>query len=160
MAQYYLAKKEVSAPTTAHATDNPQLLALSMKSFEYCQKLKEMGYVVDAWCIVGKPAGVWIIKVEDLAELDDILMNLPMFPFVQWHVEALTDYGARYNGLRAMIQDKLSNRGTIQQLCNEFWKSQGQEVSATPGMKDVDMEPPAELKEGPGVTALRAIEGR
>lgn len=55
----------------------------------YSQELQRSGKWRHIWRITGNYANVSIFDVESNAELHDLLMGLPLFPYMEIKVEAL-----------------------------------------------------------------------
>ncbi|HEY4073999.1 MAG TPA: muconolactone Delta-isomerase [Herbaspirillum sp.] len=71
--------------------DMPQSIADSLKSREkeIAQKLQQVGKWRHLWRIAGRYANVSIFDVDSNTELHDLLMSLPLFPYMKIEVEPL-----------------------------------------------------------------------
>lgn len=62
---------------------------LKKRERELAQELQRSGKWRHIWRIVGQYANVSIFDVESPTELHDLLMTLPLFPYMRIEVEAL-----------------------------------------------------------------------
>ncbi|VEA66494.1 Muconolactone Delta-isomerase [Serratia plymuthica] len=71
--------------------DMPKNIADDIKQREkkYSQQLQTAGKWRHIWRVVGSYANVSIFDVESNTELHDILFALPLYPYMEIHVEAL-----------------------------------------------------------------------
>ncbi|ADZ92842.1 muconolactone Delta-isomerase [Marinomonas mediterranea] len=63
--------------------------AIKLKEKNYAQKLQEDGIWMHLWRVVGQYANVSIFDVKDNTELHDLLMGLPLYPFMEMSVTPL-----------------------------------------------------------------------
>ena len=72
-------------------SDMPTALADDLKSREreLAQDLQRRGKWRHLWRIAGRYANISIFDVESNAELHDLLVALPLFPYMKIEVEAL-----------------------------------------------------------------------
>jgi len=55
-------------------------------------ELQRAGTWVHLWRVVGQYSNISVFDVGDTGELHDLLWSLPLFPFMQVQVTALTDH--------------------------------------------------------------------
>ncbi|MEU5841521.1 muconolactone Delta-isomerase [Rhodococcus sp. NPDC047139] len=60
----------------------------------YSQDLQRQGKWREIWRIVGQYSNISIFDVESADELHEILWNLPLFPYMNIEVTALTKHGS------------------------------------------------------------------
>ena len=72
-------------------TDMPAEVAAEIKGREkaYAQGLQEKGKWRHLWRVAGSYANVSIFDVEDNAELQELISNLPLFPYMDITVAPL-----------------------------------------------------------------------
>lgn len=72
-------------------TDMPEDVAAQIKAKEkaYAQTLQQQGKWRHLWRIAGSYANVSIFDVDDNTELQDIISNLPLFPYMEISVKPL-----------------------------------------------------------------------
>lgn len=63
--------------------------ALKSRERELAQSLQHSGKWRHLWRVVGRYANVSIFDVASAAELHDLLLSLPLFPYMKIEVEAL-----------------------------------------------------------------------
>lgn len=63
--------------------------ALKSRERELAQSLQRSGKWRHLWRVVGRYANVSIFDVASAAELHDLLLSLPLFPYMKIEVEAL-----------------------------------------------------------------------
>ncbi|MBM7459072.1 muconolactone Delta-isomerase [Rhodococcus coprophilus] len=74
---------------------DPDLRAETLaREKEYSQELQRQGKWPEIWRIVGKYSNISIFDVESADELHEILFGLPLFPFMNIEVTALTRHGS------------------------------------------------------------------
>ncbi|MEV4633727.1 muconolactone Delta-isomerase [Rhodococcus coprophilus] len=74
---------------------DPDLRAETLaREKEYSQELQRQGKWPEIWRIVGKYSNISIFDVESADELHEILFDLPLFPFMNIEVTALTRHGS------------------------------------------------------------------
>ncbi|MEV1133886.1 muconolactone Delta-isomerase [Rhodococcus coprophilus] len=74
---------------------DPDLRAETLaREKEYSQELQRQGKWPEIWRIVGKYSNISIFDVESADELHEILFGLPLFPFMNIEVTALTKHGS------------------------------------------------------------------
>ncbi|MDO6415311.1 muconolactone Delta-isomerase [Sphingomonas sp. BIUV-7] len=69
--------------------DQDEFNRLKTAEKKLSQDLQEKGVWRHIWRVVGQYANVSIFDVEDNAELHDVLMGLPLYPFMDVRVTAL-----------------------------------------------------------------------
>ncbi|ATJ81557.1 muconolactone Delta-isomerase [Halomonas beimenensis] len=71
--------------------DMPAEQAAEIKAKEkaYAQELQQAGKWRHLWRVAGSYANVSIFDVEDNAELQDLISNLPLFPYMEIRVKPL-----------------------------------------------------------------------
>ena len=69
--------------------DQDEFNRLKAAEKKLSQELQEKGVWRHIWRIVGQYANVSIFDVDDNAQLHDILMGLPLYPFMDIRVTAL-----------------------------------------------------------------------
>ncbi|XKE46170.1 muconolactone Delta-isomerase [Halomonas organivorans] len=71
--------------------DMPAEQAAEIKAREkaYAQELQQAGKWRHLWRVAGSYANVSIFDVEDNAELQDLISNLPLFPYMEIRVKPL-----------------------------------------------------------------------
>lgn len=71
--------------------DMPEAAAASLKSREreIAQGLQRSGVWRHLWRVAGKYANVSVFDVADNAQLHDVLMSLPLFPYMKIDVRPL-----------------------------------------------------------------------
>jgi muconolactone D-isomerase len=62
---------------------------LAAEEHARAKELQDQGRWLHLWRVVGKTANVSIFDVESPSELHDILMSMPLFPFMDVEVVAL-----------------------------------------------------------------------
>ena len=74
--------------------DMPAEVAADIKAREkaYAQDLQKQGKWRHLWRVAGSYANVSIFDVEDNAELQDLISNLPLFPYMNITVAPLCRY--------------------------------------------------------------------
>ena len=79
----YFVKGELSG-TTPLPPD--QWLPLVVKEWETMIRYAEQGKVVACGKLAGRRGECGIFDVDSPGELDDLVRNLPLFPFIDWEV--------------------------------------------------------------------------
>ncbi|MDW5376370.1 muconolactone Delta-isomerase [Halomonas sp. HP20-15] len=71
--------------------DMPTGRAADIKATEkaYAQQLQQQGKWRHLWRVAGSYANVSVFDVEDNAELQEIISNLPLFPYMEIRVRPL-----------------------------------------------------------------------
>jgi muconolactone D-isomerase len=69
--------------------DQDEFNKLKAAEKQLSQELQEKGVWRHIWRVVGQYANVSIFDVDDNAQLHDILMGLPLYPFMEIRVTAL-----------------------------------------------------------------------
>ena len=77
-----------------HDVDNEEIRALSAAEVKLAKRLQREGKWLHIWRIAGKWANTSIFKVNDADELHDILSSLPLFPYMEIDVTALSRHPA------------------------------------------------------------------
>jgi len=72
-----------------YGTDPGKIQQLSAQEHERAKTLQEQGKWLHLWRVAGKFANISVFKVEDAAELHEILNSLPLYPFIEVEVTAL-----------------------------------------------------------------------
>lgn len=72
-------------------TDMPADQAADIKAAEktYSQELQRSGKWRHLWRVAGSYSNLSIFDVEDNAELQQLIANLPLFPYMEIHVRPL-----------------------------------------------------------------------
>lgn len=79
-------KMTVNIPSTL---DTKSAEDLKLKEREFSQKLQREGKWKHIWRIAGHYANYSIFDVHDAEELHSIMMQLPLYPYMEVEVEAL-----------------------------------------------------------------------
>jgi muconolactone D-isomerase len=74
--------------------DAARLDKLKAREKAMCQDLQTKGIWRHIWRIAGRYANVSVFEVENPAQLHDILINLPLFPYMEVEVQALCRHGS------------------------------------------------------------------
>lgn len=82
----FMVEMDVSIPLDFNADEAVRLKAAEKVRF---QELQTAGTWRHIWRVVGQYANVSIFDVENNARLHDILMSLPLYPFMTMRVTAL-----------------------------------------------------------------------
>lgn len=69
--------------------DPVKVTELKIKEKELSQKLQREGKWPHIWRLAGLYANVSIFDVKDAQELHDIMMSLPLYPYMEIEVQAL-----------------------------------------------------------------------
>jgi len=72
-----------------HDTDPEKIKELSALEHERAKELQQQGKWVHLWRVAGKFANVSVFKVDDPAELHEVLNSLPLYPYMEVEVTAL-----------------------------------------------------------------------
>jgi muconolactone D-isomerase len=72
-----------------HDTDPEKIKELSAQEHERAKELQQQGKWVHLWRVAGKFANVSVFKVDDPAELHEVLNSLPLYPYMEVEVTAL-----------------------------------------------------------------------
>lgn len=82
----YLVHMDINLPT-----DMPAEEAAEIKATEkaYSQELQRSGKWRHLWRVAGSYSNVSIFDVEDNAELQELVSNLPLFPYMEISVKPL-----------------------------------------------------------------------
>ncbi|AML57926.1 Muconolactone isomerase [Serratia rubidaea] len=72
-------------------SDMPAAVAdeIKLREKRYAQQLQTQGKWRHLWRVAGKYANVSIFDVDSNSELHEILSALPLFPYMEMHIEAL-----------------------------------------------------------------------
>jgi muconolactone delta-isomerase len=73
-------------------TDPEKVAQLNAQEHERAKELQLQGKWLHLWRVAGKYANVSIFKVENAEELHDILNSLPLYPFMEVEVTALSHH--------------------------------------------------------------------
>ncbi|NML11987.1 muconolactone Delta-isomerase [Sphingobium sp. AR-3-1] len=82
----FMVEMDVNIPLGFDPEEAAQLKAAEKARF---QELQQAGTWRHIWRVVGQYANVSIFDVPSNTELHDILMSLPLYPFMTMHVTAL-----------------------------------------------------------------------
>tara|TARA_R110002033_G_scaffold22592_3_gene54317 strand:+ start:2003 stop:2287 length:285 start_codon:yes stop_codon:yes gene_type:complete len=82
----FMVQMDVKVPHDFDAAEFAQLKAAEKIRAEELQRSGKWRHL---WRIVGQYANVSIFEVDDTTELHDIMMSLPLFPFMTIEVTAL-----------------------------------------------------------------------
>jgi muconolactone D-isomerase len=82
----FMVRMDVDVP---HGFDAAQFEALKATEKARALELQQSGKWRHLWRIAGQYANVSIFDVADAAELHDIMLSLPLFPFMKVEVTAL-----------------------------------------------------------------------
>lgn len=77
-----------------HDADKDAIRSLSETEIELARTLQREGKWLHIWRIAGKWANTSIFNVDDADELHDILSSLPLFPYMEIEVIALSRHPA------------------------------------------------------------------
>jgi muconolactone D-isomerase len=72
-----------------HDIDSEKIKDLGVKEHERAAELQRQGKWLHLWRVAGQWANISIFKVENPAELHEILESLPLYPFMNVEVAAL-----------------------------------------------------------------------
>ena len=72
-----------------HDVDAEEFEATKQREKQYAQALQQSGKWRHLWRIVGQYKNISIFDVESSQELHDLLMGLPLYPYMNVRVEAL-----------------------------------------------------------------------
>lgn len=97
----YLLKAEVKQ---APPVTQEEFLELAVREWEYIRGLSG-GKVVAAWAMAGRKGGVVVLDVESIDELEDIVYQLPLYPFLdEIEIIPLRDPQERLGFLRKALR--------------------------------------------------------
>ncbi|MES2045102.1 MAG: muconolactone Delta-isomerase [Pseudomonadota bacterium] len=82
----FMVRMDVAVP---HGVDPVAFEALKVEEKAKAQELQRAGTWRHLWRIAGRYANVSIFDVTDAGQLHDILLGLPLFPFMSIEVTAL-----------------------------------------------------------------------
>ncbi|MGD9712580.1 MAG: muconolactone Delta-isomerase [Thermomicrobiales bacterium] len=85
----FMVRMDVNVP---HDFDRVRFETLKAEEKARAEELQRAGTWRHLWRIVGQYANISIFDVTDLAELHDLLMGLPLFPFMKIEVTALCQH--------------------------------------------------------------------
>ncbi len=85
----YLVKMRVNIP---HDADKEKVEKLKAEEKAYSQALQRDGKWPHIWRVTGKYENYSIFDVEDNDELHNLLMNLPLLPYLEMDVTALSKH--------------------------------------------------------------------
>ena len=77
-----------------HDADKNEIRSLSETEIELARTLQRQGKWLHIWRIAGKWANTSIFNVDDADELHDILSSLPLYPYMEIEVIALSRHPA------------------------------------------------------------------
>lgn len=89
---HFLAQMEVTIP---HDIDKARLESLMAAERERAQELQRQGKWPELWRVAGRYANVSVLDVESVDELHELLSSLPMFPFLDIKVTAMTRHPSK-----------------------------------------------------------------
>jgi len=72
-----------------HGADPEKFNTLSAEEHERAKELQQQGKWLHLWRVAGKFANISVFKVDDPAELHEVLNSLPLYPFMEVEVTAL-----------------------------------------------------------------------
>lgn len=72
-----------------HDADPERIKQLGEDEHERARELQQQGKWVHLWRVAGKYANVSVFKVDDPAELHEVLNSLPLYPYMEVEVTAL-----------------------------------------------------------------------
>ena len=75
-----------------HDADPQKIAQLNAQEHERAKELQLQGKWLHLWRVAGKWANVSIFKVESPDELHEILSSLPLYPFMEIEVNALSQH--------------------------------------------------------------------
>ena len=75
-----------------HEVDPEKITQLNAQEHERARELQLQGKWLHLWRVAGKWANVSIFKVESPDELHEILSSLPLYPFMEIEVNALSQH--------------------------------------------------------------------
>jgi len=82
----FMVEMTVNVP---HDIDKAAFEALKATEKARAEELQRAGTWRHLWRVAGQYANVSVFDVADAAELHDIMMSLPLYPFMDVHVTAL-----------------------------------------------------------------------
>ena len=85
----FMVEMIVSPP---HDIDKDHFEALKATEKSWSQDLQKQGKWRHLWRVAGRYANVSIFDVADAQELHDIMMSLPLYPFLEVKVTALCQH--------------------------------------------------------------------
>ncbi|MCE2829869.1 MAG: muconolactone Delta-isomerase [Sphingomonadales bacterium] len=85
----FMVEMDVNPP---HDIDTDQFDALKATEKARSQELQKAGKWRHLWRVAGRYANVSIFDVRDAQELHDIMMSLPLYPFMAVKVTALCQH--------------------------------------------------------------------
>jgi len=77
-----------------HSVDKEEIRALSAAEVKLVKQLQREGKWLHIWRVAGKWANTSIFEVNNADELHDILSSLPLFPYMEIEVTALSRHPA------------------------------------------------------------------
>ena len=86
-----LFKVEMTVIPPAHLSEE-EFNAIKLKEKNYAEGLQEEGIWVHLWRVAGQYANVSICEVKDNQHLQDVLMGLPLYPFMTMSVTPLCQH--------------------------------------------------------------------
>ncbi len=75
-----------------HDADPEKIARLNAQEHERARELQVQGKWLHLWRVAGKWANVSIFKVESPDELHEIVSSLPLYPFMEIEVNALSQH--------------------------------------------------------------------
>ena len=85
----FMVEMTVNVP---HDVDKASFDALKATEKARAEELQRAGTWRHLWRVAGQYANVSIFDVADAGELHDIMMSLPLYPFMDVHVTALCSH--------------------------------------------------------------------
>lgn len=70
----------------------PQRLNLVEREAERAEELADQGHLVRLWRLLGSWGNVGIWSARDATQLQGLLSSLPLYPWMQIHVESLASH--------------------------------------------------------------------
>ena len=75
-----------------HGIEPEKIKDLASREHERAQELQRQGKWLHLWRVAGKYANISIFEVDSPDELHDILSSLPLYPFMEIDVTALSHH--------------------------------------------------------------------
>ncbi|HAC87333.1 MAG: muconolactone Delta-isomerase [Gammaproteobacteria bacterium] len=86
-----LFKVEMTVIPPAHLSED-EFNAIKLKEKNYAQELQKSGIWLHLWRVAGLYANVSIFEVKDNQHLHDVLMGLPLYPYMTISVTPLCQH--------------------------------------------------------------------
>lgn len=85
----FLVRLEIALPPDMDPARRAQLLADEERR---ARELIDAGTIVRIWRVPGRYANVGVWEAADATALHDLVASLPLFPYMEAHVEALAQH--------------------------------------------------------------------